>query len=261
MKGSLRGLASCNNDRGRDNNGPISCAELLEVARVRGKPVPMPAALRIASEILEALDGEHEGRASREGARAKREVSPRTIVLGPLGEARLVETSRLAGDAEAQSTDADAAWRLAYMAPEAVGGWDTDRRCDLFSVGAVLYEMLTGKRLFSLGTDLEALARTREADLSAIAAPTLRLPLELRLILASALAREPDERFQEPRDFADAIRSFAEHVRVSLDRGIVTSWLDSLDLWPMRSGTYSKAEIAGLTDPPESIETRERQAR
>jgi serine/threonine protein kinase len=222
----------------------------------------MPAALRIASQILEALDslGRAE-RASGDGVERrdeKREVSPRTILLSPLGDARLVESSK----SNAGSTDT--AWRAAYLAPEAIGGWGTDRRGDLFSVGAVLYEMLTGKRLFSLSANLEALARTREADLSAIAAPTQRLPLELRLILASALAREPDERFQAPCDFADAIQSFAQHVRISLERGVVASWLATLDVWPMHSGTYSKADLEGLSETHEtedSIQVHETRAR
>jgi serine/threonine-protein kinase len=140
------------------------------------------------------------------------------------------------------------------MAPEHAGGWAADRRCDLFSVGAVLYEMLTGHRLFSAGAEIETLVAPDEADLSAIAEPTVRLPLELRLILASALAREPDERFQEARDFADAIRAFAQHVQLRLDRTVVASFLATLEL-PSRSGTFAKPDLTGLCDtPPEAAD-------
>jgi serine/threonine protein kinase len=232
MNGPSRGLASCGQER--DRSGAVSCAELLEIARQKGKPIPMPAALRIASEVLEVLDN-----SEPKGAAACGLVSPRTIFVGPQGEAYLK------GASEVTSSGPVSSGRRAYMAPEHAGGWVADRRCDLFSVGAVLYEMLTGHRLFSAGPDIETLVAPDEADLSAIAEPTVRLPLELRLILASALAREPDERFQEPRDFADAIRAFAHHVQLRLDRAVVTSFLATLEL-PSRSGTYAKPDLPQL---------------
>ena len=247
MNGPLRGLASCKPERLADNPSAVSCAELLEVARQRGKPIPMPAALRIASEVLEVLDS-----SEPKGAAAHGLVSPRTIFVGPQGEAYLK------GASEVTSSGPVSSGRRAYMAPEHGGGWAADRRCDLFSVGAVLYEMLTGHRLFTAGAEIETLVSPDEADLSAIAEPTVRLPLELRLILASALAREPDERFQEPRDFADAIRAFAQHVQLQLDRTVVASFLATLEL-PSRSGTFTKPDLTGLADTPhEAGEAAER---
>jgi serine/threonine protein kinase len=240
MNGPLRGLASCKEERPGDRSGAVSCAELLEIARKKGKAIPMPAALRIASEVLEVLETSEPAEAASCG-----QVSPRTIFVGPQGEAYL-KASELTGPVSSG--------RRAYMAPEHAGGWAADRRCDLFSVGAVLYEMLTGHRLFSAGAEIETLVAPDEADLSAIAEPTVRLPLELRLILASALAREPDERFQEARDFADAIRAFAQHVQLRLDRTVVASFLATLEL-PSRSGTFAKPDLTGLCDtPPEAAD-------
>ncbi len=105
-------------------------------------------------------------------------------------------------------------------------------------MGVVLYEMLTGKRLFPGRSDLEVLASTYDAALSAIAEPTTGLPLVLRLILASALAREPDDRFQRAQDFADAIRSLARHIGAPWDSHALRYFLSTLDIWPSRSGSY-----------------------
>jgi serine/threonine protein kinase len=177
-------------------------------------------------------------------------VSPRNLLIGPLGDVTFGPRPAAMSAAAVAQPDSYPPGRLSYLAPEQVGGWALDRRCDLFSVGAVLYEMLTGLKLFTGGTDLAALAKSYEADLSAIAEPTARLPLELRLILASALAREPDERFQRASDFADAIRTFAQHARVPLEAASFAAWLGTLDLWPARSGKYSKVERPGLADTP-----------
>ena len=246
MNGPTRGLASCRQERPGDRSKDVSCAELLEVARQNGSAIPMTAALRIASEILEVLD-----RSELDEDASCGQVSPRTIYVGPQGEAYLKASPGGVSSGPVSSG------RRAYMAPEHAGGWAADRRCDLFSVGAVLYEMLTGQRLFGAGIDTPPLPD--QADLSAIAEPTVRLPLELRLILASALAREPDERFQQPRDFADAIRTFAQHVHLRLDRDAVVSWLATLDLsW--RSGTFPKPELPELTgdDPLEGANAAQR---
>jgi serine/threonine-protein kinase len=232
----------------------------MDVARKKGRAIPLPAALRIAREVLDRLDRDRPpASVDPRGGRAQTtEISPRTIFVNVRGDVSLCSI-----DGEGSPDDAG---RIPYLAPEQVGGWKTDARCDVFSVGAVLYEMLTGMRLFH-GSDLESLVRTYEADLSAIAEPTARLPLELRLILASALAREPDERFQEARDFADAIRSFADHTKLPLDRGELTAWLGSLDLWPAQSGMFAKSDLNrmdGFPDTPEdatSDEGRERRAR
>ena len=72
MNGPLRGLASCRQDRLGDPSGAVSCAELLELARQKGLTIPMPAALRIASEVLEVLDS-----SEPRGAAACGLVSPR----------------------------------------------------------------------------------------------------------------------------------------------------------------------------------------
>ncbi|HEX4334619.1 MAG TPA: hypothetical protein VH062_01825 [Polyangiaceae bacterium] len=211
----------------------------MDVARRKGRSIPLPAALRIARDVLDRLDRDRPPPSidPRRVHEQQQEVSPRTIYVGPKGDVTIREVAE-------NGTSDDESGHLPYLAPEQVGGWMADARCDVFSVGAMLYEMLTGKRLFQ-GSDLESLARTYEADLSAIAEPTARLPLELRLILASALARESDERFQEARDFADAIRSFAQHVSLPLDRAELTSWLGSLDLWPAHSGMFPKTEGFG----------------
>jgi hypothetical protein len=67
--------------------------------------------------------------------------------------------------------------------------------------------------------------------------------LEVRLILASALARDPDDRFQGARDFADAIHSFALHAHVPLGPSELTGWLATLDLWPTHSGMFPRSDL------------------
>lgn len=222
MSGSLRGLASCKGERTGDPYGAVSCAELIELSRRKGKPIPLSAGLRIAKEVLEHLD-------RLEDACDACAVSPEKILVAPSGDVSIRDVG--AGG----------------IAEEATQTLQEGERCGPYSVGAVLYELLTGMRLFG-DADLSSLTSSNQADLSAIAQPTARLPLEVRLILASALAREPDERFKGARDFADAIHSFAHHAHVPLGPTELTSWLVTLELWPAHSGMFAKSDLGGYSE-------------
>jgi len=219
-----------------DPYGAVSCAELMELARRKGKPIPLAAGLRIAKEVLEHLDRVTASSQAKVAGFPWSAVSLQAIFVGPSGEVSICA-------AEAPGSGSDP------IDTEHSDDLGTDERDGPFSVGAVLYQMLTGNRLFGEG-EFEPDVRADEADLSAIAEPTVRLPLELRLILASALAREPDEGFEGVRDFADAIYSFAHHAHMPLGPVALTSWLASLDLWPTHSGMFPKSDLDGVPENP-----------
>ncbi|HVW24381.1 MAG TPA: hypothetical protein VHC69_03385 [Polyangiaceae bacterium] len=235
MNGSPRGLASCKGERTGDPRGAVSCAELIELSHRKGKPIPLSAGLRIAKEVLEVLD--RVGGARSEVRAAVSVVSSEKIWVGPSGEVSIRDASGASAPTEA----------VEVRVNDRTSKDRSEEECAPYSVAAVLYELLTGKRLFA-EADLDSLARESEADLSAIAQPTPRLPLEVRLILASALSREPDERFKRPRDFADAIHSFAHHAHVPLGPSELTAWLATLELWPSRSGMFPRSDLTGYPE-------------
>jgi serine/threonine protein kinase len=232
MNGSLRGLASCKGERTGDPYGAVSCSELMELARRKGKPIPLGAGLRIAKEVLEHLD--RVGPASAPPDSARPDLSAEVVLVGPAGDVSIHDAAPKPGS---QSVGLPGA-------SESPSGERTVEVSAPYSVGALLYELLTGMRL-SVQEDLESLSSATDADLSAIAKPTARLPLEVRLILASALARDPDDRFRGARDFADAIQSFAQHAHVPLGPSELTGWLATLDLWPAHSGMFPRSDLEG----------------
>jgi len=95
---------------------------------------------------------------------------------------------------------------VGYMSPEQVRGAVADHRSDIFSLGALLYEMLTGERAFRRESDVETMmAILREDPLEASAAGKA-LPPELEEIVGHCLEKSPEERFQSARDLAFALR-------------------------------------------------------
>jgi hypothetical protein len=102
---------------------------------------------------------------------------------------------------------------LAYMSPEQARGRKADTRTDIFSFGAVLYEMLTGRRAFGGDTSLEALAAVLAEEPKSLHDLRPDLPPKLSSIVQKALAKQPENRYQR---IEDPCRS--EHVRQHLPR-------------------------------------------
>src|SRR5262249_24519318 len=96
---------------------------------------------------------------------------------------------------------------VGYMSPEQVRGWPVDARSDLFSLGCVLYEMVTGHRAFARETAAEAqVAILHEAPPECAASGKL-IPLEVERILRHCLEKNPEQRFQSARDLAFDLRA------------------------------------------------------
>jgi predicted Ser/Thr protein kinase len=167
-----------------------------------GRPLPLADAVGIVVQVCAALDYAH-----RHGV-VHRDIKPRNILVAP-GVTKVTDfgTARILGANHTQT--GTMLGTPAYMSPEMVRGQVADPRSDLFSLGVVLYEALTGVNPFN-ATDLAAvLYRIVNTD-----APSLRhhnpvLPLALDGVLRRALAKEPAARYATATDLANALREAA----------------------------------------------------
>nr|MBK7069487.1 serine/threonine protein kinase [Deltaproteobacteria bacterium] len=201
---------------------------LYKSARATEQRIPRPIALRIALDVLAGLQAAHDltddlGTALRI---VHRDVSPHNILVGADGITRITDF----GIAKAEERIADTRsgivkGKLSYMAPEQPNDSPIDRRADLFSLGTVLWECLTGRRLFPGKTDAEVLQALLNRPIPRLRAVDHDLPEALDGVLARALDRDPARRWQSAREFADALegavsasdiasyRVVAEHVK------------------------------------------------
>jgi serine/threonine-protein kinase len=97
---------------------------------------------------------------------------------------------------------------MSYLSPEAARGEEVDRRADIFAVGILLYEMLTGKRLFYGETDYQTVELVRAAKIPPISPQNPEVEPELEEIVRKSLARRPDDRFQSATDLQDALAHY-----------------------------------------------------
>jgi serine/threonine-protein kinase len=122
-----------------------------------------------------------------------RDVSPQNIMLGHDGSVRVFDFGVAVASAKGQA--GEMAGKTAYMSPEQCRGRGVDARSDIFALGIVLYELLTGTRLFKRENHIKAIRAITEEDVAPPSTVRPELPAELDAIVMKALARSLDERF------------------------------------------------------------------
>jgi serine/threonine-protein kinase len=137
------------------------------------------------------------------------DVSPSNILLSWEGEVKLTDFGVARATVEEEGPRDDRLkGKLGYMSPEQVTGKRIDRRSDLFSLGIILYELFTLKRLFLGRTDLQTLKNIRDANIEARLAKHPEIPDEVKDIIRRALTRNVDTRFQSAFEFEEAISQY-----------------------------------------------------
>ncbi|ACL64608.1 serine/threonine protein kinase [Anaeromyxobacter dehalogenans 2CP-1] len=187
---------------------------LLDRLRARGEPMPVPLAAHVAARVADALDHAHRKRDAL-GSPLRvvhRDVSPANVLLGFDGSVRIIDFGIAQAALRTRRQDTVLRGKFGYMSPEMVRGQPVDHRSDVFSLGVVLHEMLTGARLFSGKSELSVLERVRRAEVPPPSRARPGLPPELDAIVLRALARDPAQRFEWASDLRDALLAFTHGV-------------------------------------------------
>src|SRR6185295_4892060 len=115
--------------------------------------------------------------------------------------------------------------KFGYMSPEQVRGLPIDRRSDIFAVGIVLYELLTGERLFVGESDFSTLEKVRNVEILPPSAFNKKIPAELERIVLKALAKDVEDRYQNAIDLHDDLQAFLYSVGEFYSRKDLSAWM------------------------------------
>ena len=177
-------------------------AETLDDLTEAGERMSHDNVLRLALELSDALGYAHTA------GMIHRDVKPANIILNERGQAvltdfgiaRLIESSRLTQDGISTGTPA-------YMSPEQATGLPGDARSDLYALGAILFELLTGQPPYSDDNGMSLMLKHLNAPVPLITDTLPQASPELDELIAKALAKRPADRFQTAAEFSDALKT------------------------------------------------------
>ena len=184
---------------------------LLRIAAQKRTRIPTQLAVFIVDEILEALDYAHNAR-DMEGKPMQivhRDISPSNIFISKRGDVKLGDFGIAHAKRRESKTQAGTLkGKYGYMSPEQVVGRPVDNRSDLFAVGVVLAELLTGRRLFSAPADLDVLLKVRDVHLDRLDKYGKEIPPALDRIVRRALKKDPAERPQTASELHEELEDY-----------------------------------------------------
>jgi len=207
----------------------------------REKKLPLHKALLWAEEIADALDYAH-----AQGV-VHRDIKPANILIGEDGHAKIADF----GIAKLNMAHFTLPGRVlgtpAYMAPEQLAGEGVDNRSDLFSLGVILYSMVTGHSPFTGNSATTVCFKVVNREPMPASSFDLELPRSLDAVITRAMAKDPAERFQHGSEFANALRA----LRGELDPGSTTTAPWNLPTYVRRTTTRETAKtpaknVAGI---------------
>jgi serine/threonine-protein kinase len=166
-----------------------------------GKPLPVAQAVDVAAQVAEGLAYAHQHQV------VHRDIKPANIMITPEGRAKIADF----GIARMRSSETRTQTGVIlgspkYISPEQVVGKRADHRSDIFSLGVILYECITGSTPFN-GEGLSALMyQITNHDPSPPSASNSQVPVMLDYIIAKVLTKAPEARYQSAADFANDLR-------------------------------------------------------
>ena len=224
--------------------------------------IPTPVALFIAHQICHGLEYAHT-RTDDENENlglVHRDLSPANILLSYTGEVKIADFGIAKAKMHAEITDSGVLkGKYRYMSPEQAHGKSIDHRSDIFAVGILLYEMLTGTKLFDSDDDLALLEQVKGAQFIEPRKHNAAISPRLNKIICRALHKSPHGRFQSAKDLQEVLaEEMHPHTISSLSRDL-TLVMDQLFVEDKRRDRDRRKNNRNLaweehTTPPEDLD-------
>ena len=203
---------------------------VLHSAGQRGMPLSLENLLYIASGVCSGLDYAHTMK-DLQGQLLNiihRDVSPQNIFLTYDGQVKIIDFGIAKAASRITNTRSGVIkGKVAYMSPEQAEGHEVDHRSDIFSVGILLYEMVTGRFMYE-GDAMDILSQAREARFTRAERVVRDLPECLVVVLDMALAKHPDDRYDSCGDMLSDLEDCIYHLNFRPSGQKISQFMKSL---------------------------------
>jgi eukaryotic-like serine/threonine-protein kinase len=227
----------------------INLKGVLESLKLNGQKMPVEQAIFVTTEICKGLFHAHR-RCAPDGSALNivhRDISPPNILMSREGEVKLVDFGLAKAATQALTTEQGMVkGKFSYLSPEAAWGRVVDERADIFAAGALLWEMLAGRRLFDGKSNKETVLLIREANIPSLDPYNPYIDPLLKKIISKSLTRDPEQRYSTAKDFGQDLSSYLYNKRMmvtnydiaeliettledkAIDKTIDQDWLDDV---------------------------------
>ena len=189
--------------------------EWLKYREYKRRPLPTDIVIQIALKVLEPLHHAHtvKNEHGQVLGVVHQDISPSNIMINTDGRVKLVDfgIARVVEGSEDGATTAGKGGfqgKLSYSAPERFSGKPANIKCDLYSVGVVLHQLLVGRNEFFAKSHANTIAQVLHHRPSSVTLRRKDAPPQLDEVIQKALAKDPDYRFETALEFANALRPF-----------------------------------------------------
>ncbi len=198
------------------------------VERVPRGCIPVPLVLGLAVQACDGLHYAHECQSSGKQLNlVHRDISPQNLVVTFEGVVKVVDFGiAKAEERETATRSGTIKGKFAYMSPEQCQAKDVDRRTDVFALGVVLHELLTGRRLFKRGSAYDTYQAILECKVPAPSASNVELDPALDPILLKALAKNPSQRYPSTEAFGEAMTNYLHSRGKASGAGDIALFID-----------------------------------
>ncbi|MBI5528190.1 MAG: serine/threonine protein kinase [Deltaproteobacteria bacterium] len=227
----------------------VDVSTVLKMGRTRKTPLKLRFTLRIVSQACEGLHHAHflTDMNGQKLSLVHRDVSPQNILVSYTGNVKVTDFGiAKARGRSTKTTTGTLKGKFGYMSPEQISGGFVDHRSDVFSLGTVLWEMLTYRRLFKRDNEAATIMAVAGDEIPSPRRYWPKLPEELDRITMKALDRNIENRYQSARELGNALEQYLASQGLGVVSSEIAQFLDSL--FPEKQlGARDASTVSGLS--------------
>ena len=197
--------------------------------RVSGGRLPVPLVLNIAAQAAAGLHYAHERQQSGKPMNmVHRDISPQNLVVGFEGVVKVVDFGIARAEYRETKTKAGTIkGKFAYMSPEQCIATNVDRRTDVFALGVIVHELLTGRRLFKRNSPYETYQAVIDCAVPPPSQNNVELEPAIDELVMKAVAKDKDQRYPTAEAFGDALQGYLHHRGKGSGPGEIGRWFEA----------------------------------